>query len=455
MNRPLLIPTRPALDGNWCVRLLAGSVYVSELWAHLGPNEYDLDVAYQAFVNSQCCEAPDLRPNASVLPAIAGEKKKLSVLLADIRTHEANSMVREAYTERINELITTADMFEAALAGSHETFRDLNIALYGEPDAHLFAATVVWMREKAAEWVGEMPRLAPLAERAMAALPHANGSADDITPNERLFEAQRQSHFGAEGYFDQLFAGLPLPEGEVTALNGDPLVRRLLDNLGATEYVISDAPDSYWGVRASIKTVVRPSEYDLTAEEFIGLVGHEIGSHLLERLNGNRQPLRLLGAGLAGYEKGNEGRALLREQVAYPTWAAFAKQKRWFEILRRHMAVSLAVGLDSDGRTGRTFAEVFAVMNDLDLLWALAHGADDDSDTRVRVRWHTWELVARILKGTQGTGGAFYKDIVYLQGNVACWQQAQETTQIIRLGDQGKIDIANPSHRQILASMLA
>lgn len=46
------------------------------------------------------------------------------------------------------------------------------------------------------------------------------------------------------------------------------------------------------------------------------LIQHEVGTHLLTFWNGSRQPFRLMGAGLAGYEELQEGLAVLSEYLA-------------------------------------------------------------------------------------------------------------------------------------------
>lgn len=46
------------------------------------------------------------------------------------------------------------------------------------------------------------------------------------------------------------------------------------------------------------------------------LLQHEIGTHVLTFVNGSRQPLRLLAAGLAGYEETQEGLALVAEHLS-------------------------------------------------------------------------------------------------------------------------------------------
>ena len=57
------------------------------------------------------------------------------------------------------------------------------------------------------------------------------------------------------------------------------------------------------------RLVRRPVDFRIGAQPYLGIVAHEVGSHLLEAENGRRSPLRLLASGLRAYEHGNEGRA--------------------------------------------------------------------------------------------------------------------------------------------------
>ncbi|MGE3761222.1 MAG: flavohemoglobin expression-modulating QEGLA motif protein [Kofleriaceae bacterium] len=59
-----------------------------------------------------------------------------------------------------------------------------------------------------------------------------------------------------------------------------------------------------------------PSRIEVTQGRLHALLQHEVGTHVVTYANGFAQPLRVLGAGLAGYEALQEGLALLAEYVA-------------------------------------------------------------------------------------------------------------------------------------------
>jgi hypothetical protein len=190
--------------------------------------------------------------------------------------------------------------------------------------------------------------------------------------------------------------------------------------------------------------------YNMPAERFVGLgAGHEIGSHLVERVNGSRGPLALASIGLDRYESGNEGRAVIREQVPYETFDQFGKLVRWRDILRRHIAVSYGHGVGDDDP--KSSAEVYELMNAIDTMYQSKLTPDEPEATHVKARAKTDALLLRELKGTDGTGGAYLKDKVYLEGHVSNWlTAATRGPQAISEGDLGKFDINNPRHIQAL-----
>lgn len=175
-------------------------------------------------------------------------------------------------------------------------------------------------------------------------------------------------------------------------------------------------------------------------------LGHEVGSHLLERINGLVGPLRLASDGLDRYELGNEGRAIIREQVPYETFDEFGNLVRWRDILRRDIAVGLGAGVGEE--RPHSFSEVYGAMKPIDTMYALKSGKPETAHKR------SWDLTVRTRRGVSGEGGAYLKDKVYLEGNVACWLTAAlQGPAAISGGDLGKFDINNPRHIVLLQSV--
>lgn len=114
------------------------------------------------------------------------------------------------------------------------------------------------------------------------------------------------------------------------------------------------------------------------------LMHHEIGTHVLTYVNGCRQPLRLLAAGLAGYEQTQEGLAILAEHL---TGALNASRLR--QIAARVVAVHGMV-------EGRSFRDVHEDLT--------ARGFTDDG---------AFTITMRVFRA-----GGLTKDVVYLRGLV-------------------------------------
>ena len=445
-------PAHSILDDTWYKQLTRIAGVATEIYTVLGPSPVELASAKRLFFASSAAVNPALRPSPAMdYTALERNRAQLEQLLTQVLQEISNPLVQSAYEQRITELIQNVDLLFASLAGDDTTFATLNTMLYGVPDVHIFAAAAGHFRTQAEAALNHSePAVKAAAAMVLEVLPNVSQPPAMLQPDPQTFAAIKQLHEGPDGFYTKLFAGALLPVTKtITARAGDALLHRLLQNIGATSYRLIDATDGFWGVRYHPQGIVRPLSYRLPREQFLGTVGHEIGSHLLERLNGADQPLRLLGFGLQGYEAGNEGRAVLREQIVYPNWHTWASQLRWQDILRRHVAISLGIGLDR-GRP-RTFAEVYAIMHAVDVLWEHLH--DNDSDAIQRAQDRTWDLLTRVLSGTNGTGGAYLKDIVYLEGNTACWQLAATRPDLIMAGDHGKFAITNSDHLALLRGL--
>jgi uncharacterized protein (TIGR02421 family) len=112
------------------------------------------------------------------------------------------------------------------------------------------------------------------------------------------------------------------------------------------------------------------------------LLQHEVGTHVVTHVNGSRQPLRLLAAGLAGYEETQEGLAVLAEHLAGALGAT-----RLRELAARVVAVHRMI-------TGDPFATVHAALTRAGLSPGTA-----------------FTTTMRAFRG-----GGFTKDAIYLRG---------------------------------------
>lgn len=392
---------------------------------------------------------PDMRPrhlNQDAIHQTSNELRELAELILD---KEDNPFVSKAYALKIKELLLQNDLLISSLRGDQAAFMDANRALYGSPKAELFSAACAWIRQLAADSIGmdDLP-LRDAAIRVLEVLPVTNVSALAITPLSHTFNSVRAMHWRKDGFFNQLFGDIVIPEF-VTPKIGDPITRHAIEAIGS-DYVLSSSTDELWGVVHDEHRVVRPDNYHLSRAEFMGVVAHEIGSHLLEQVNGSRQPLRLLRVGMDKYESSNEGRAFLREQIIHHSPYRMLQQPSWEYIVLLYVAASYGAGIH---QKPYGFRELYDTLYPICLLFQTQRQPDNPVFAASKARDETWHLVVRATKGTTGTGGAYLKALVYLDGNVQAWQVANRNPELILFGDIGKYDIGRQDHLDILQGL--
>lgn len=363
---------------------------------------------------------------------------------------DVDPVLKQVYRWRINEDIANAKLLEASSQGNMEAFRRWNYFIYGKPDEAIYRGALDVVAHDAEMLLSEEdvnPAVAKAAQNVLVMLEGRRGYRELLIPTEETFEAVRDDHLRAGGYYGLLLAGVDVPRtGKINRQVGDPLLEHIVANNLKSDYQIGEAEGATWGVAHSTKTVERPANYNMPWQRFIGLgAGHEIGSHLLEKMNGQRGPVALMADGLDRYEAGNEGRAVMREQVVYETFDDFGKQVRWRDIIRRDIAIGYSEGVGEDGPSSQ--ADTYRFMNAIDCMYQAKLTPDNPEATVIKAQAKTDALLARILRG----GGTYLKDKVYLEGHVACWLTAAERGPgSISEGDLGKFDINNPRHIALL-----
>lgn len=363
--------------------------------------------------------------------------------------------IKQAYRWRINEDIARVHMLEASRSGDMRNFRRYNEFIYGKLDEDIYRGALDWVAHDAEVLLAD-PSTSDMAHMAaqnvLDMLEGKRGYREILVPSEEIFQAVREDHMRPKGYYALLLAGVKIPnEGKINNELGDPILRTVLTENLKSDYAIADASGASWSVAHSRGAVERPASYNLPWQRFIGLpLGHEIGSHLLEKENGKRGPLGLAAKGLDRTEAGNEGRATIREQIAYDTFDEFGGLVRWRDMLRRDIAIGYAEGVGEDGL--KSSSETYAFINTIDIMYQAKLKPNDPlKAVQEKAQAKTDTLLLRILKGTDGKGGAGLKDKVYLEGHVASWLTAAlHGAERISEGDLGKFDINNPRHIALL-----
>jgi hypothetical protein len=438
------------LDETWFDRYQAIVSRVGETYELLLPRTETLEEKLRDFTASDFTMNISLYPDRANVSVLQAAREDLERLRQDVVNTESDELVRDAYSNAITNLEWNAAMIIAATKVDDEEFKKANDALYDHPNEEIFKAVCHWIRHDTETTLKTAHAdLAKLADAVLQVIPDLYDNHQMLIPTEKVFHTVRQMHRKSNGYYDKLFGidGMPnIPY--IDDHLGDQICAKALQSIGS-DFVMAPSNNTIWAVFPSRKQVVRPAGYRLDRDEFIGIVCHEIGSHVLEQVNGEKQKLKLLALGLAGYEKGNEGRAFLREQIVYENERTFLKQFAWEYIVLLHLSVSLASGIH---RRPYAFVELYNVLYVLYRFWR-ERRLPLSTNNELFARSEAWQLAVRVMKGTDGNGGAYMKDSVYLEGNIRCWQLALHDPSLILLGDQGKFDLTNPTHLRIIHSL--
>ncbi len=78
----------------------------------------------------------------------------------------------------------------------------------------------------------------------------------------------------------------------------------------------TEVRDDIAGIRVENGDVLIGSDVQVVAEHVRQLLHHEVGVHVLTYVNGSAQPLRMLAAGLAGYDENQEALGVLAEHLS-------------------------------------------------------------------------------------------------------------------------------------------
>jgi uncharacterized protein (TIGR02421 family) len=212
------------------------------------------------------------------------------------------------------------------------------------------------------------------------------GSADFLSLSTELYGAVSPSLLtAAEQLLDEI--EVPSPNGQ-QSLDAATFAQRAEAELERYRQALPDLDvhvevrDDGTGVMFSNGELLVASTARVPTARVDALLQHEVGTHVVTYVNGTCQPLRLLAAGLAGYDETQEGLAVLAEHLVGGLTAGRLRQ-----LAARVVAVHRMV-------EGASFAEVHRVLVHADVQ-----------------REPAFSIAARVFRA-----GGLTKDAVYLRG---------------------------------------
>lgn len=382
---------------------------------------------------------------------------QLTKLFADIEQHEKNSLVKNAYQDKIIEKIIEIKLMQTALLLSKtknkeelvklsEKFRKLSEKLYGKPSKKIFDYTVAKIRHKVRMFIGKNKPTDAAAADLLRVLPDVD--------EENLFGALEKSQI------EKFFIRKILTNNSLSMIDwpdsNEKLPAKLIKyyfekllyamNISGWQTHISKNLNAI-SINHKKKEILIPHTRKLSLDKLKMLLMHEIGVHVGRRQNGENSSLQLLGLGLAGYEVGEEGLAGICEDVMKNSFDAS------FSNLVSYLAVGLVYGLDGKKRDFRDLFEILHKFYRFKIVKNYRKKESIDLEkVEAKAKKMAWNCACRVFRGSscQVKGVCFTKDLIYLKGRMCVWDQFRNQTKEVDRLFCGKYDPCNPKHVKIL-----
>jgi hypothetical protein len=355
-----------------------------------------------------------------------------------------DEVVRRAYLPKLKETRTKYELLHAALEGNDKGVHDASVQMYGTPREDVFHysqrmfaermkvvddvfgidATVRHALDTLAPCVAGIPNMTYPFESIT--LPPIKKYSDEVSLPALQIRAQCEAAFASYD-IEQWQAVVDAP-GERITFNANQELRMV--------FIPSDED-------------IALRKYPLTRERVAAIIAHEVGTHVVRRERGAASPLALLGIGLAGYLRGEEGIATYAEQIL--------DGARHFAGPLGYLATGWAVGLDGTPRSFRALYEVLVAYFIVSIVeHTMSYGGDVDINTvKEKAKRKAWARCVRTFRGTSGStpGACFTKDIVYREGNIAIWELVTKDPSVVNTFSLGKFDPANGEHVGLLRDL--
>lgn len=447
-----LAPTAEQLDSYWYERLME---IVPE-----GPTEgFAGDPEFRAkqkerFINGEI-ENPrldlpklnqaDLDNQETLLVAFKNE-----LLGTETVAPEQNELIRQVYRWRINEKIAEVRLMRAALNGDMHRFERYNAFINGQPSPTVFAYTVQSLKAKAGlSLTSDNEALTRAAQGLINVLPDVLVPAEDlpVLPSEENVELVR--HVTKQELAQLL--DVEEFEGKIDAQSIKQIFESVLHQMGLLkevggnwEVIIDPARTKSISVSQEEQKVKIGQDVTRAYKELVGLIVHELGTHVLRREHGERSKLALLGYGLDRYTKGDEGVAAVRQNVIEQD------KIEDFAGLKYHLAISLARGLDGKKRN---FREVHSILTTYHNFIKLLRGRKPAAALK-NAKENAYNDCVRVFRGTDCTtpGVVFTKDLVYREGTIGIYDliSTEEGKQEMHRFSVGKYSPLDSRHLWVL-----
>lgn len=373
---------------------------------------------------------------------LLARQKAILNLQKDILKNETNKLVKETYTLKIAEKMAEIDLLLASINKDWGAYMKAGIIAFDKPSEKMFKGFITLIKDILDDYAQTTnPSLSEYAHRFRNAYP-IFARTSRTTYHRPTLKDRKLAQTYTEAELGPLLYDLPESREKPSHEFIQQVFARALKHINAKGWKAKlDTNSTLFNVNQEERIVRIPIRKEISYRSLRRLLIHEIGTHVKRRIRGENSALMLLGLGLDGYEKGEEGIATMREQI---TTLPFQEYKG----IPNYLASSFALGMDG---TPRAFREVFELMDMWYTMRFLSKG-HPLSTTRTKAQNGAWKNCLRMFRGTdcKTPGVCFLKDYMYYEGNINVWNCIRKTPQEITRFSVGKYDPSNEEHIHIL-----
>lgn len=357
---------------------------------------------------------------------------------------DVQDAIRREYLAKIEFALIDLDLLQAALEGNMKVFREKTLLRFGAPDKQIFDYTLSRIKLRIDEVLenNESIYKKKAAHALRSWLPEPSSTKTNrpwVAPD--VFEEVRQNTLAQLGDISNHLSLNPVVKGPEIAMEFKKYLQRL--EVRGWE-VLTDKNITQITANFFERKLRVPYERSVGRKKLIGLMLHEIGTHILRHVNALDSDLFLLRIGFSNYLRGEEGIATVREQTITRD-TDFAGEDRY-------LAIGLAWGCDGQPRD---FRGVYSIMKRYYMFIHMEKGVGAGHDVEKLASDEAWQVCVRVFRGTDGktSGACFTRDIIYREGNIAIWHLLEKNIEAMNYFDIGKYNPVDRTHVKLLQKL--
>jgi hypothetical protein len=414
-------------------------------------NDNNLE-AKSDFLNNESLRKPNNQYDNSGLDLVDKNINDLIDLGEATKNSSVNSKLKSIYIDQIDSNLQVYSFYKAMIdyrqANSVEIknqtakeFMALNASIYGEPDELTYRSLLYDKFNQI--------NVSKLDSDAQCVYRNLQSEISPIDTHVRAFWPQPQTVDFMQKTVESLYCNLleAVPQKdmfsikEVTDVFRDILDNRfgLVDDKDKWQVILDDSHKNITVSNEEKKVFMPTDRSDMKREALVGLIVHEIGTHIMREVIGEESGVGLLSLGASGYLDSEEGIARVFEE------AINGKYKK--------------AGVDHYITTGLAYFDLKDFRQIFDVKWQLGAlikasktetGSITDAIKTAAINT-AYKETQRNLRGTDELPR--FKDLAYYNGSVKVWQYVESHIDDPQLIDNlllnGKINLFDHGQAQI------